>query len=337
MVELHALEKGELTLQLQPFSIRAAVHAVLQSCAMARRDDGVSVEWLNERDELEVDLVEARTSCFHVWQHCTADTRVEARYRATWSAFRRLYRTWVRHFMPARMHARTHARTHARMHARARARTHARMHARTRARTHARTRARHCAILHSATELRVGHCAVTNAMKFCRGSPVHVTVTTEMEPVTQLEPVTPLPPRHVLRVDVKDWGIGLAPEDAERIFLAYEHAAPEAGGGTGIGLHVSRLFARAMGGDIAVQSKLGEGSTCVPGTPLDAPVHMACLTCRACSQVHADRPAATCVEPRRGCEPASSLSAQAEGCCQRATASASAGRHWRRHGPRGFA
>jgi signal transduction histidine kinase len=32
-------------------------------------------------------------------------------------------------------------------------------------------------------------------------------------------------------------------------------------GGAGIGLHLSRAFARAMRGDITVDSVLGEGST----------------------------------------------------------------------------
>ena len=65
----------------------------------------------------------------------------------------------------------------------------------------------------------------------------------------------------ILRVDVSDRGAGVAPEDHERIFEKYQRCAPEQGGGAGLGLHISRGFARALHGDIGLQSSPGEGST----------------------------------------------------------------------------
>jgi hypothetical protein len=67
----------------------------------------------------------------------------------------------------------------------------------------------------------------------------------------------------VIVMEVADAGAGLTAEDCERIFNAFERAAPEKGGGTGLGLHISRAFARAMGGDVTVASQVDAGSTCV--------------------------------------------------------------------------
>jgi hypothetical protein len=72
----------------------------------------------------------------------------------------------------------------------------------------------------------------------------------------------------VIVMEVADAGAGLTAKDCERIFNAFERAAPEKGGGTGLGLHISRAFARAMGGDVTVASQVDAGSTCV--CPSDA-------------------------------------------------------------------
>jgi signal transduction histidine kinase len=63
---------------------------------------------------------------------------------------------------------------------------------------------------------------------------------------------------------VADTGIGMTAEQQARLFEAFSQA--EAGiaakyGGTGLGLALSREFCRLMGGDIAVTSAPGEGST----------------------------------------------------------------------------
>lgn len=60
---------------------------------------------------------------------------------------------------------------------------------------------------------------------------------------------------------VRDTGAGIAPKDADRIFLPYRRCASGVSGGAGIGLSISRELARRMGGDITVASVPGDGST----------------------------------------------------------------------------
>ena len=59
---------------------------------------------------------------------------------------------------------------------------------------------------------------------------------------------------------VADQGKGIAGEDQERIFDKFERIDHEEPGGTGLGLYIARRLARAMGGDIAVDSAPGQGA-----------------------------------------------------------------------------
>lgn len=62
-------------------------------------------------------------------------------------------------------------------------------------------------------------------------------------------------------VTVADPGPGIAPEDRERIFEPYQQVQGVARGrGTGLGLPLSRRLARLMGGDLWVESEVGQGS-----------------------------------------------------------------------------
>jgi signal transduction histidine kinase len=58
---------------------------------------------------------------------------------------------------------------------------------------------------------------------------------------------------------VADEGPGIAKADQQRIFERYERVG-DAPGGIGLGLAISRRLARSMGGDIELQSALGEGA-----------------------------------------------------------------------------
>jgi signal transduction histidine kinase len=63
------------------------------------------------------------------------------------------------------------------------------------------------------------------------------------------------------RVDVRDHGRGIAPEDQERVFERYERGVPARHyGGLGVGLWLARRFVEAHGGRLEVESRRGAGS-----------------------------------------------------------------------------
>lgn len=68
-------------------------------------------------------------------------------------------------------------------------------------------------------------------------------------------------------VIVADQGKGISADDQLRIFDKFERVDPSEPGGSGLGLYISRRLARAMGGDISVDSAPGRGARFVLTLP----------------------------------------------------------------------
>ena len=95
---------------------------------------------------------------------------------------------------------------------------------------------------------------VGNAVKFTNQGSVQVTV----------EPALDAPPTGVhLRFTVRDTGIGMSPEQLQRVFEPFVQADSSITrryGGTGLGLAIVARLVKLMGGDIQVTSQEGQGS-----------------------------------------------------------------------------
>lgn len=95
---------------------------------------------------------------------------------------------------------------------------------------------------------------ITNALKFTHEGNVDVKV--------QLKEIKT--GKAKVYFEVKDNGIGIAPENQEMIFNDFDQVKPTFStkyGGTGLGLSITRKLLNLMGGAIALQSEAGKGST----------------------------------------------------------------------------
>jgi signal transduction histidine kinase len=95
---------------------------------------------------------------------------------------------------------------------------------------------------------------VTNAVNFGDGKPVRISVTSAQGKA---------------RLEVRDQGLGIDPDDQERVFQRFERAASSCNvKGLGLGLYIVREIVHAHGGTISVESALGKGSTFTASMPL---------------------------------------------------------------------
>ncbi len=96
-----------------------------------------------------------------------------------------------------------------------------------------------------------------NALKFTAQGEVELTV--------RLAPTTPeTPDALTLRFAIRDTGIGIPPEGMNRLFQSFSQvdaSTTRRFGGTGLGLAISKRLAELMGGQMWVESTVGEGST----------------------------------------------------------------------------
>ncbi len=70
-------------------------------------------------------------------------------------------------------------------------------------------------------------------------------------------------------ISIEDHGVGISEHDQERIFECLERTADSRNyGDFGLGLWISRRIMSAMGGDIRIQSRMGEGATFIVKLPL---------------------------------------------------------------------
>jgi diguanylate cyclase (GGDEF)-like protein len=114
---------------------------------------------------------------------------------------------------------------------------------------------------------------LSNAIKFTpEGGTVKVTVAREM-PDKKYQ--GNIPGIEFVRFSVQDTGIGISPEDKEKIFDEFEQASTSFSkkyGGVGLGLALTRKLVELHGGTITVESNLGEGSTFLFLIPVTSPV-----------------------------------------------------------------
>ena len=128
---------------------------------------------------------------------------------------------------------------------------------------------------------------LSNALKFTETGEVELSISRSP---TQLDDQ-----RETLQIVVRDTGIGIAPEQHERIFQAFQQidgSTSRRFGGTGLGLAITRQLVEVLDGTISLESVAGQGSRFIVQLPVVA-----------LAQVETDQPLSS-APVRRGKGPA---------------------------------
>ncbi len=99
---------------------------------------------------------------------------------------------------------------------------------------------------------------LSNAIKFTEEGQIHVRVMRAESGVTKNPDA-----RHLVRFEVEDTGVGVAPEKINHIFEPFEQedtSTTRRFGGTGLGLSICKTLAEMMGGTADAKSEIGKGS-----------------------------------------------------------------------------
>jgi PAS domain S-box-containing protein len=94
---------------------------------------------------------------------------------------------------------------------------------------------------------------IGNAIKFTDQGRIHLNV----------ELLSEMPPGMLIRFNVKDTGIGISPDQTNRLFQSFtqgDGSSTRRYGGTGLGLAISKQLVELLGGEIGVESEPGKGS-----------------------------------------------------------------------------
>jgi len=102
---------------------------------------------------------------------------------------------------------------------------------------------------------------LSNACKFTKQGTVALEVTSQAEDGAEW-----------ITFRVSDTGIGVTPEQMGKLFQAFSQAEASTArqyGGTGLGLAITKKFCQMMGGDVTVESELGQGVTFMIRLPME--------------------------------------------------------------------
>ncbi len=125
---------------------------------------------------------------------------------------------------------------------------------------------------------------VANAFKFTERGEVVIAASR----LPEKKPKTP----EILRLTIRDTGIGIPPERQDRLFQAFSQidaSTTRKYGGTGLGLAITHRLVSILGGEIRVESALGQGSEFRVDLPLvAAPPHSSHAGTRPVTEIPLD-------------------------------------------------